>query len=64
MVLHLHFSRVVLLAPRTALMTLARSVAAAENLLKDDTTTTKEQAAAAEREILEWVLRDEVSQVL
>lgn len=62
MVLHLHFSRVVLLAPRTALMTLAKSVAASQHLLKDQhPTTTKELAAAAEREISEWVLRDEVS---
>ncbi|KAH7250936.1 hypothetical protein BKA59DRAFT_499871 [Fusarium tricinctum] len=54
-VLHLHFSRVVLLVPRTAIVTLARYLQEPGNLRKAES---QQGALQAEREISEWAQQD------
>ncbi|RFN54062.1 transcription factor [Fusarium flagelliforme] len=55
-VLHLHFSRVVLLVPRTMLMTLANYLKAPESERK--VASNQQKAIQAEREISEWAQQD------
>ncbi|KAF4995632.1 hypothetical protein FGRMN_5024 [Fusarium graminum] len=55
-VLHLHFSRVVLLVPRTMLMTLANYLKAPEGEKK--MASNQQKALQAEREISEWAQQD------
>ncbi|KAF4334152.1 zinc finger zas1 [Fusarium beomiforme] len=55
-VLHLHFSRVVLLVPRTAIITLAKYLKAPEHLRKE--AACQKEALQAEREISEWAQQD------
>jgi hypothetical protein len=57
-VLHLHFSRVVLLVPRTAIVTLARYLQEPGHLRK---AASQQGALQAEREISEWAQQDGVS---
>ena len=58
-VLHLHFSRVVLLVPRTMLMTLANYLKAPESERK--VASNQQKALQAEREISQWAQQDVVS---
>lgn len=58
-VLHLHFSRVVLLVPRRAIITLAKYLRAPEHLRKE--AASQKEALQAEREISEWAQQDGVS---
>lgn len=58
-VLHLHFSRVVLLVPRRAIITLAKYLKAPEHLRKE--AASQKEALQAEREISEWAQQDGVS---
>jgi hypothetical protein len=60
-VLHLHFSRVVLLVPRDMLITLARYLEAPESVRK--IAANQQKALQAEREISEWAQQDGVSQL-
>ncbi|SCN97784.1 uncharacterized protein FFB20_10508 [Fusarium fujikuroi] len=55
-VLHLHFSRVVLLVPRRAIITLAKYLKAPEHLRKE--AASQKEALQAEREISEWAQQD------
>ncbi|KAF5660262.1 zinc finger zas1 [Fusarium circinatum] len=55
-VLHLHFSRVVLLVPRKAIITLAKYLKAPEGLRKE--AASQKEALQAEREISEWAQQD------
>ncbi|KAF5552940.1 zinc finger zas1 [Fusarium phyllophilum] len=55
-VLHLHFSRVVLLVPRRAIITLAKYLKAPEDLRKE--AASQKEALQAEREISEWAQQD------
>ncbi|KAI1016601.1 hypothetical protein LB505_006856 [Fusarium chuoi] len=55
-VLHLHFSRVVLLVPRRAIITLAKYLRAPEHLRKE--AASQKEALQAEREISEWAQQD------
>ncbi|KAF5710716.1 zinc finger zas1 [Fusarium mundagurra] len=55
-VLHLHFSRVVLLVPRRAIITLAKYLKAPEGLRKE--AASQKEALQAEREISEWAQQD------
>jgi hypothetical protein len=59
-VLHLHFSRVVLLVPREMLMTLAKYIEAPEDAKK--MASNQQKALQAEREISKWAQKDGVSQ--
>lgn len=59
-VLHLHFSRVVLLAPHDKILTLARSIAPSYKGASGITSPTREEAIHVEREIVHWAQRDEV----
>lgn len=64
-VLHLHYSRVVLLVPRIALMTVASSaMKALDGTLKNNKQLQRDSSGpveVAERHIREWVQRDSVS---
>jgi len=61
-VLHLHMSRIILLAPYEAIQTLALSIASlAQPRTEGLRVPTKEQALEAELEVLKWAQRDEVS---
>lgn len=64
-VLHLHYSRVVLLVPRLALMTVASSaMKASENTSKNNKQLQRDSSGpteVAERHIREWAQRDSVS---
>ncbi|KAG8671932.1 hypothetical protein FPOAC2_05293 [Fusarium poae] len=55
-VLHLHFSRVVLLVPREMLMTLAKYIEAPEDAKK--MASNQQKALQAEREISKWAQKD------
>ncbi|KAF0642649.1 hypothetical protein FPSE5266_05554 [Fusarium pseudograminearum] len=55
-VLHLHFSRVVLLVPREMLMRLAKYMEAPDNVRKME--SNQQKALQAEREISEWAQQD------
>lgn len=57
-VLHLHISRVVLLVPRTAIITLAKYLQEPEHLRN---AASQQGALQAEREISEWAQQDGVS---
>jgi hypothetical protein len=63
MVLHLHYSRIVLLVPRVALMTIAESALPISNVNDTDIQRNRYQKAvgAAEKVIREWTQRDSVS---
>lgn len=58
-VLHLHFSRVVLLVPRTTLITLAKYLKAPDSVRK--VAANQQRALQAEREVSEWAQQDGVS---
>lgn len=62
MVLHLHYSRIVLLVPRVALTTIAESVLPLSNVNETGTRHNHNQKAveAAEHHIREWTQRDSV----
>ncbi|TXC06529.1 hypothetical protein FocTR4_00010733 [Fusarium oxysporum f. sp. cubense] len=55
-VLHLHFSRVVLLVPRRAIITLVKYLKAPEHSRKE--AASQKEALQAEREISEWAQQD------
>lgn len=63
MVLHLHYSRIVLLVPRVALMTIAESVLPVSSDNEPSVRHSHSQKAmeAAEHLIREWTQRDSVS---
>lgn len=66
MVLHLHYSRIVLLVPRVALMTIAESALPVSNVNATGIRYHHSQKAveAAEHRIREWTQRDSVSLIL
>ncbi|KAH8204431.1 hypothetical protein TruAng_001347 [Truncatella angustata] len=59
-VFHLHFARVVLLAPYQCIQTLATSIACLrQGALSKENMVSREEAATAEREVLRWAQQDE-----
>ncbi|KAM0817221.1 hypothetical protein AB5N19_03026 [Seiridium cardinale] len=59
-VLHLHFARVVLLAPYQSIQILARSIIEPETQPRsDDRPTSRDEVALAEQDILRWAQQDE-----
>lgn len=58
-VLHLHFSRVVLLTPYDKIVALARSIASSSQNAPG--TSSQEETLNAERQIINWAQRDEVN---
>jgi hypothetical protein len=63
-VLHLHFSRVVLLVPHDSILILAASIASLsqDTRLRSVRRPKRQEVMLAEREVIEWAQRDEVSQ--
>ena len=60
-VLHLHLARTVLLVPHQEILTLAHAAAARSPKCQGLQVPTRDEAVEAEREVLKWAQRDEVS---